>query len=207
MATSAREPAPPIARERLDALVRELIRERKLYKQAIAKDLFGITPEHLSRLVAGDRTFTLDLVDQIARRVGFDPHYFTADEASSYKEFERGPEHVLQGKAGVAVLSRVLSSADAILRAAADGSDEPELVEQLASDVLSLQPVLAAYRVLSTRDREAHRREGVPLAWAVKHLLLEAQRTEVAARPSNDRPRSPASAKSPTQERKRKGAT
>lgn len=171
-----REHAPPIARERLKALVKELKRERKLLQHEIAKQVLGLSPEHLSRLLGGSRALTLDLLDQIARKVGFDPHYFTASEGLSYKDYQRGPEYVLTGKAGASRLLSAVNTADSVLLAAVQGNDVPEMAEALAIEVLSLPAVLAAYHLLSSRDADDHRREGVPLAWAVKHLVLDAER-------------------------------
>jgi transcriptional regulator with XRE-family HTH domain len=139
-------------------------------------ELFGLNEQFLSKLINGKVVLTQNVLLQIAQRVGFDPHYFTASEALSYHDFQRGPEHVLSGKLGMSRLSQALLSAETVIRAELEGGDVHELAEQLAVEVLSLQAVLAAYQLLLTRDRDEQRRIAGPLAWAVRQLAFDAQR-------------------------------
>lgn len=164
---------PASARDRLRELVEEIKRERELSTQKqVAEKVFEMSEAHLSRLLNEKRPLVEVALVQIAKKVGFSFEYFLSLEPSSYRDFRRGPLHVLAGTLGTRRLSEALHTADMLLRErGGDQLPEPEIAEQLATEILALDFVRKAFELLDNSDKNEHRWMGIPLALSLRRAL------------------------------------
>lgn len=145
--TDAEDAKKAHAQERL----RELIKKRgeelghaRGWKKQVAGEI-GVTPEHLSRIVASQRGVSLETMERVAERLGFRSAYFF-ESGGPYTSYVEPTPH--QRDSGARYQVRRLGRK--LMQSMADGSLDGDVAVQLAEAVLSLPLIHDAERVLET---------------------------------------------------------
>lgn len=172
-----------LAQTRFRELLEALGSERSFahgWKREIA-DAVGISPSHLSRVMAGERQVSLRVLTRAAERFGFNEAYYATD-SGGYPQFprdERPPD-----------LDRMIlevggSKREAMVRLVAeimDGWHEHRTVDATAATVLARlvaehPAVAAAQEVLRAKTPGTRARKAYVLAMELEGLLIEGMDT------------------------------